>query len=265
MNTSQLLLAFLLSIVAYNLPAATASCGANQILNVAILDGNLPYSEYDPVLEQPFGFDVDFILAIAQRLGYSVNFVFVTSQPTAGDLDAGLYDLYADSGTNLDLVTLTLYGAVVTDISQITNIAAPAEYRGYLFSEQCCAFMYLFQAAINELIANGTYANVVQKQRQDPRQIGHTFGLGHFYSNIFSDGALVEPLPFNSALGGTIPQIIGNPTGVTGCRADALVSLPILPNNCYIQAAQTLPICYTFTGTTDSGHFSGTGCIDLNA
>lgn len=250
-----------LFILGINLGAAPPPCGSSGILNVAILDGAPPYSDYDPVLDIPYGFDVDLVMAIAKMLGYTVNFIFVVTQPSGPELDSGTYDLYANSAVDLDAITLLSYGGIITDISQITNTAGAAEYRGYLFSKNCCALMYQFEAAITALVENGTYAHLIQKQRQDPRQIGFTANMGRFFSASASNAKLVEPLEFNSSLAGTIPQAIGNPTGSTGCR-NARTTLP--STSCLSQfVIAHSPHCFTFTGITNSGPFSGSGCTNL--
>lgn len=262
LNIKKVLLYFIVSLAqGINLHAATASCGNNGTLNVAILDANQPYSDYDPVLNTPYGFDVDLVMALAKILGYKVNFIFVLAQPSAADLNTGVYDLYANSNTMLDILTLISYGGLITDIALITDVAGTPEYRGYLFSQSCCALMSQFEIAITSLVENGTYADLVQKQRQDPRQIGFTANMGRFFSAIAPDAKLVEPLEFNSSLAGTIPQTIGNPMGATGCRS-ARTGLP--QTNCLSQfvIANTLN-CFTFTGITDSGPFSGTGCTSF--
>ncbi len=237
-------------------------CGVSGTLNVGILSGaaNLPYSDYDTTLHVPFGFDVDLVAAIAKVLGYNVNFIFVASQAAAEtDLTAGTLDVYANSATELDTGTLGSYGAVVTDISQITNDATDPIYRGYLFSQQCCALMYQFEAALNQLIGNGTYADLLQKQREDPRQ-SFKGDYGQFNTTINPFGILVSPLIFNSSMAGTITQgTAATVTGSTGCRTQR-VGLPV--SNCVSQfVIFNTPNCYTFTGSaTGVGPVSGTGC-----
>lgn len=240
------LLTFFVSGIQWNLNGAVP-CGSTGILNVGILSANQPYSDFDPVLNQPFGFDVDLICAIARLLGYQINFVFVASLADAqGALAAGTIDVYANSATPVTAL-VPLNGAVITDISQTTNPAAVDQYRGYIFEPICCSLMNQFDAAITALVENGTYADILQKQRQDPRIIS-TAGLGYYATPLFPIGILVEPREFNSSMAGTIPQIIGLPTGATGCRA-ARAGLPA--TTCLSEFVIANSSCtFTFTGPT---------------
>ena len=236
-----------------SLYAATAPCGSSGILNVGILDDHNPYSDFDDTTGIPYGFDVDLVCAIAKLLGYSINFVFVPDAAFAGaGILAGSIDIFANSATDLNGTTLGFFGAVVTDISHITNAAEPQDLvtsplRGYLFNRQCCSLMYQFEAALTALVENGTYAEILQKQRQDPGQAGDTDGMGQFAFSLISGNKLVEPLPFHSSMAGTIPQgIASGPTGVTGCL-NAKVGVP--QTNCFTEfVLSTLPCTFTFTG-----------------
>ena len=225
---------------------AAVPCASSGILNVGVLPGNQPYSAQIFGPGTPFGFDVDLVRAIAALLGYQVNFIVVADFASAAAfLLNGTIDVFANSDEALDDIELALFGGVVTDMSHITNplepqAAATSPLRGYLFNKSCCNLMFLFESAITALVENGTYAALVQKQRQDPLQAGFTTGMGQFSFSITGPNKLVEPLEFHSTLAGTIPA-----TGCTGPR-------PALPQiSCIAQfAILTSTGTFTFTGPT---------------
>lgn len=243
--------------------AAVPSCGGSGVLNVGIIESNEPYSGFDASTGEPFGFDVDLVLAIARLVGYKVNFVLFPAMPAAlNALATNQIDLIANSFTFLDPLTLADFGAVVTDISGVTNeVVGLAIYRGYLFNRTCCRLMYQFEAAINTLVTNGTYADLLQLQRQDPRQqvAISTFDLGYFSNSTTPNGILVAPLSSNSSMAGTIPS---NPTGASGCRGQR-AGAGLLPASCMAQFALTqAPVCFGFTAAVGStGPTGGTGCL----
>lgn len=234
----------------YTAQAALPTCGSDGLLNVGILLENLPYSAYDPFTNAPFGFDVDLICALARSLGYNINFEFFTSN-LAGQLAllAGDIDIYANSAIDLNDTFLSSFNGLVTDMSHITSTgdaqsASASPLRGYFFNAACCPLIRLFESALTNLVENGTYANLVQKQRQDPRQAGFLTGLGQFSFTPTGPNKLVEPLEFHSTLAGTIS------TGCTGPRP----SLPV--STCLSQfVINNTPCSFTFTGAT--GGFGG--------
>lgn len=200
------------------------------VLRVGILPGNLPFSDVDS-FGNAIGFDPLLAQAVAQLLGYqTVQFTgFATTAAAEAALDAGTIDIYADSSNSLPL-SASPYIGVITDISQLfaTNTA-----RGWELSLGCCGLARSIELAINELVNNGRYAQILQLLRLNNLTGGETLGVP-------APGVLLEPFPFASSEAGTIP---------TTCISAGPVSLPQL--NCISAFLQNgCVISSTFTGAT---------------
>ena len=120
---------------------------------------------------------------------------------------------------------------VITDISQIyaTNTA-----RGWELSLGCCGLARRIELALNEIVNNGRYAQILQLLRLNNLTNGELLGVPS------PSGVLFEPIPFASSEAGTIP---------TTCISAGPVSLP--QTNCisaFLQAG--CAISTTFTGVT---------------
>jgi hypothetical protein len=209
------------------LPCGTTIPG---VLRVGILPGNLPFSDID-AFGNAIGFDPLLAQAVAQLLGYeTVQFIgFGSTAAAEAALDTGTIDIYADSSNSLPLA-LSPYIGVITDISQLyaTNTA-----RGWELSLGCCGLARRIELALNEIVNNGRYAEILQLLRLNNLTDGFTLGVP-------APGVLLEPFPFASSEAGTIP---------TTCISAGPVSLP--QTNCisaFLQAGCSISI--TFTGVT---------------
>lgn len=210
------------------LPCGTTIPG---VLRVGILPGNLPFSDID-AFGNAIGFDPLLAQAVAQLLGYeTVQFIgFGSTAAAEAALDTGTIDIYADSSNSLPLA-LSPYIGVITDISQIyaTNTA-----RGWELSLGCCGLARRIELALNEIVNNGRYAEILQLLRLNNLTNGELLGVPS------PSGVLFEPIPFASSEAGTIP---------TTCISAGPVSLP--QTNCisaFLQAG--CAISTTFTGVT---------------
>ncbi len=248
--------------------AATAPCGISGTLNVGISQFNQPYSDFSAANDVIFGFDVDLVLAIAQILGYSVNFVFVSDLSAAETaLLNGTIDIYANSATILTNDLLAGFQGLITDVSHILDPSEPqaattSPYRGYVFRQECCNLISRFEVALSYLVQNGIYAYMLQKERANPLDF-NTANMGQYSFTPTGPNILVEPLPYNSSMAGTILQgVASSSTGITGCGSDLIPLSQFNPatSNCYVAANPN--ICYTFTGASGAtGPVSGAGCL----
>ena len=225
-----------LALVSAICPVANASvpCGTSSagVLNVGILPGNLPYS--DIVGGQAVGFDPLLVVQVAKLLGYNtVNFIgFPNTGAALAALAAGTIDIYANSSIFLTTPPTNFIG-IVTDISELY---AADEVNGWLVNPSCCALAALIEVALNQVIENGQYAQILQQIRLT----GFTGPLGQPYTGNNPVPILFQPFPFASSEVGTIPAL---------CASGDPVVLP--QTNClaaYLQANCT-PTA-TFTGAT---------------
>lgn len=216
---------------------AAVTCGASAagVLNVGILPVNLPYSAVQSGVA--VGFDPLLIEAAATLLGYNkVNFIgYSTAGAAIAALNSGAIDVYANSRT--PLATHSPYSTigVVTDISN--ELASGGIPNGWLVNITCCRLALLLEAAVTQLVENGTYARILQEVRFAGLADGRTLGISTLNNPT---GALQEPDPFASSEVGTIPS---------ACLASGPVGLP--PTNCisaFLQANCLPPT--TFTGAT---------------
>jgi len=216
---------------------AISCAAATTTLRVGILDDNLPYSSV--VNGIAIGFDPLLVTEIAKYLGYStVEFIIYPNilDATAA-VQGGQIDVFAFSDTALtpsNVMASDVFG-IITDISQIyTNDFAG----GYLISNQCCTLALGFEQAINTLVANGVYAQLLQAVRL----AGHTEGLllGLPRSSGVA-GTLLEPIPFFSSEFGTITA--------SGCSASGpSYQQPVLPTLSPISAYLLNNFTPTITG-----------------
>lgn len=234
-NTYKKIIVSLLLIGCAQTVDAAVSCGASApgVLNVGILPDNLPYS--DIVAGDAVGFDPLLAVAVAKLLGYdTVNFIGFGGYAAAeAALLAGTIDIYANSATYL-VVPPTLFIGIVTDISELYDAN---EINGWLLNPGCCALAEQLQAAINQVVATGGYARILQQLRLDGLTAGVTLGqpyTGDFLTELF------QPFPFASDELGTIPAV---------CDPSGPVLLP--QPNCIAAYLQSVcsPVT-TFTGAT---------------
>ena len=111
---------------------------------------------------------------------------------------------------------------------------------GWQLSLGCCQLALELEAAISELVANGTYAKILQIVRFDGLTGDYTLGIPVVVSPT---GLLEEPFPYASSELGTIP------TTCAQFGPNFTVALP--QTNCisaYLQANCT-PVT-SFTGAT---------------
>lgn len=216
---------------------AAVPCGSSGagVLNVGILPVNLPYGDVSS--GNAIGFDPLLAEAVAKLLGFdTVNFIGYASPGFAlAALAGGEIDIYANSAT--PLVTTYPYSTigVVTDISNV--VASGGIPNGWQVNLGCCALALSLEAAITQIVANGTYAQILQEVRLNGWSNGRVLGISTT-NNIF--GALQEPEPFDSSEIGTIPA---------PCLAAGPISLP--QTNCisaFLQANCTPTT--SFTGAT---------------
>lgn len=225
--------------------AALVPCGnsGSGVLNVGFLPGNLPFSGWDSVTNSAVGFDPLLVTAVAELLGYdTVNFIGYASNPAAlAALNAGTIDVYVNSGRALSVPPTTFIG-VVTDISSI----AEGIVRGWAVNLSCCILALQFEAAITQLVANGTYAEILQTLRLNNLTGGDLLGFPDYSAFVTSPtglgatGVLLEPFAFAGSEVGTIPS---------ACSTVGPISLP--QTNCisaYLQS--TCTPTNTFTGAT---------------
>jgi ABC-type amino acid transport substrate-binding protein len=227
--------------------AASVTCAAAPIitLNVGILNGNLPYSNVAVVggISTAEGFDPLLVSQIAKRLGYTtVNFIVYANTALAEiALDNGSIDVYANSGNSINptLLTAINFNGVVTDISKI--FSSP-NANGYEFATTCCNLALKFEQAINELVANGVYAQLLQAVRLAGHASGTLLGMP---ASSGVTGVLLEPFPFFSSEFGTI-----NPSGCSATGPSYQISvLPTLsPISAYVLANFTPTITGAATG-----------------
>ncbi len=181
-----------------SIPCGTSSAG---VLNVGILPGNLPYS--DVVSGQAVGFDPLLAIQIAKLLGYNtVNFIGFGSEANAlAALIAGTIDIYANSANFLNTPPTDFIG-VITDISELYQAN---EVNGWLLNANCCILAEQIQMALNQIIASGGYAQILQQLRLE----GQTGGmiLGQPYTGNTPVPVLFQPFSFASDEIGTIPSI----------------------------------------------------------
>lgn len=218
-------------------PCGTATGSAGLVLNVGILPGNLPYS--DIVAGQPVGFDVLLVIRVAKLLGYdTVNFIGYASGAVAeAALIAGDIDIYANSAEFPEIPPTNFIG-IVTDISELYRAN---EVNGWILNTTCCDLAEQIQAAINQVVASGGYAQILQQLRLANQTAGMV--LGQPYTGNQPVPVLFQPFPFASDEIGTIPAIC-SPTG-----PNFVVNLP--RTNCisaFLQSNCLLTI--TFTGAT---------------
>lgn len=174
-------------------------CGSTApgVLNVGILPGNLPYSDWDASTNSAVGFDPLFITAVAKFLGYqTINFIGYGSNGDGLDaLANGEIDVYANSGLLLNTAVPFDTIGVVTDVSQLIDGAA----FGWQLNLGCCGLALGLEAAVTYAVEQGVYANVLQQLRADGLTNGFDLGV--------PTGVLVEPFPFASSEIGTIPPV----------------------------------------------------------
>lgn len=200
------------------------------VLRVGILPQNLPWSDID-VFGNAIGFDPLLAQEVAKILGYqTVQFTgFPDDASALAALSVGTIDIYANSALSLAVPPTTTIG-VVTDISGIAfNIA-----NGWRLNLGCCALARQIELAINQIVVNGQYAQILQILRLNNLLNGAIVGVPQ------ANGVLVEPFPFASSEIGTIP---------TTCLSAGPISLPQL--NCISAFLQNgCVISTTFTGAT---------------
>lgn len=216
-----------LSILQAAIPCGNAIPG---VLRVGILPGNLPYSDVNTA-GNAIGFDSLLAQAVAQVLGYSsVQFTgFGSSSAAQAALTAGTIDVYANSATNI--TPPSAFIGVVTDISDL-GISSTVVY-GWQLNPACCALARRIELAVNQIVGNGQYAQILQTLRLNGQTGGLTLGVP-------SPGFLLQPFPFASSEVGTIPAT---------CLSTGPVSLPA--TNCisaFLAAGCT--ITTTTTGVT---------------
>lgn len=201
------------------------------VLRVGIVPENLPWSDIDS-FGNAIGFDPELVQAVAGLLGYeTVQFVgFADAFDAQAALTAGTINIYANSGQLLSIPPVNFIG-IVTDISGI----ASGSLNGWIFNTACCRLARQVELAINQLVANGRYAQILQILRLNNLTNGLNLGLP-----TSATGVLQEPFPFASSEAGTIP---------TTCITAGPVSLPEL--NCISAFLQNgCSISTTFTGAT---------------
>lgn len=213
-------------------------CGASApgVLNVGFLPDTLPYSGYDAGTNSAVGFDPLLISAAAQLIGYdTVNFIGYASASDALDaLADGSIDVFADSAAALDTAAPYVTIGIVTDIS---HIALGVPY-GWQLNLACCGLALQLEAAITELVDNGTYAKILQLVRLEGLSTGFVLGVP-----ASASGILQEPFPYASSEVGTIPT--------TCAQFGPNFSVTLPATNCisaYLQANCTPAT--TFTGAT---------------
>jgi|GEM_PF-2294373 len=173
-------------------------------LNVGILDDNLPYSAI--IGDTAAGFDPLLITLIAKRLGYGiVNFIVCASPSDAlSNVLLGIIDVYANSGNAVTLFDPSAsINGIVTDISKIYSTLSP---NGYVVYIACCDLALKIEQAINEIVANGQYAQLLQAVRLADHTEGFILGMP---TSSSVSGILLEPGPFFSSEFGSI--------GASGC------------------------------------------------
>ena len=212
---------------------AAVSCGTAipGVLRVGILPDNLPFSAVSSGVA--VGFDPLLVTAVAQLLGYdSVQFTgFASSSLALTALTAGTIDVYANSGRTLAIPPTTYIG-VVTDISALDF----GDVSGWAVTLGCCSLALSIEAAITQLVENGTYAQILQTLRLNNLTAGDLLGFP-----VSATGVLLQPFPFASRETGTIPST---------CTVVGPISLPA--KNC-ISAFLQLSCSgatTTFTGAT---------------
>lgn len=215
---------------------AAVPCGSSApgVLNVGILPANLPYSEI--VDGVAVGFDPLLAQAVAKLLGYdTVNFIgFGNSTAAEAALLAGTIDIYANSATSLSVPPAVELIGVVTDISALYAVN---EINGWLLNSTCCQFAQQLQAAINQVVASGSYAQILQQLRFNGLTAGRLLGQPFAFG---PSTALLEPFPFASDEIGTIPPV---------CALNGPASLP--QRNCVSTYLQSVCSPSTsFTGAT---------------
>jgi len=238
-------LAILMLVSPFVNTAAFVPCGNSGagVLNVGFLPGNLPYSDWNASTNSAEGFDPLLIQAAAKLLGYgTVNFIGYASNALAlSALSAGTIDVYVNSGRALSVPPTTFIG-VVTDISFI----AEGIVRGWALNPSCCALALQLEAAVTQLVENGTYAEILQTLRLNNLTNGELLGLPNYSlfvtspTGLGATGVLLEPFDYASSEVGTIPST---------CSVAGPVSLP--QTNCisaYLQSQCTGVT--TFTGAT---------------
>ena len=204
----------LLSLVAS--PAfAAVPCGSSGagVLNVGILPVHLPYSDISG--GNAIGFDPLLIEAVAKVLGFDTrsNFYrFCKSWFCTCSISFWCDYIYANSST--PLVTTSPYSTigVVTDISNVQSSGGIPN--GWQVNLGCCALASALDAAITQLVSNGTYAQILQEVRLNGWSNGRASGISTINNPL---GALQEPEPFDSSEIGTIPA---------PCIAAGPISLP---------------------------------------
>jgi hypothetical protein len=182
-------------------------------------------------------------------MGYdSVNFVgFGTDGDGLDALAAGLIDVYANSSSDDSLATSAPYGTigVVTDISQLS--VAGGVPTGWQVNLGCCQLALQLEAAVTELVNNGTYAKILQLVRLNGL-VGPAALILGLPLVVSPSGVLQEPFDFASSELGTIP------TTCAQFGPSFAVDLPA--TNCisaYLQANCTPAT--TFTGATGRSSF----------
>lgn len=222
---------------------ASVPCGTSApgVLNVGILPDNLPWSDWDSVTDMAIGFDPLLITQAAKLLGYdTVNFIgfgSVVAGITA--LNAGEIDVFADSSLILPASAPYSTIGVVTDISDLS--LPGGEPLGWKFNLACCHLALLLEAAVTQLVENGTYARILQDLRLNDLTNGLVLGIPRVVS---PSGILQEPFDFASSELGTIPAT---------CNASGSLSVGVsLPQtNCISAYLQTVCTPSTpFTGAT---------------
>lgn len=200
------------------------------VLRVGILPGNLPWSDID-AFGNAIGFDPLLAQAVAKILGYeTVQFIGFPDDATGlAALSVGTIDIYANSADGLTVPPATTIG-VVTDISGLSLGIA----NGWQLNLGCCGLARQIELAINQIVANGQYAQILQLLRLNNLLNGTILGVPQ------PNGVLVEPFPFASSEVGTIP---------TTCLTAGPISLPQL--NCISAFLQNgCVVSTTFTGAT---------------
>lgn len=215
-------------------------CGGSVpgVLNVGILPDNLPFSDWDPITNTAVGFDPLLITAAAKLLGYeTVNFIGYGSDADAlAALNSGEIDVYANSDDSLDTSEPFATIGVVTDISALSISNQP---NGWQVNLGCCGLALSLEAAITQLVDNGTYAKILQLVRLNGLvPPGDVLGIP-----ADQGGVLLEPFPFASSEIGTIP--------LACVQSGPNFAMTVPATNCisaFLQANCT-PLT-TFTGAT---------------
>ena len=234
MNTHKILLTLIASIsLMPSFVQSSIACGAAipGVLRVGVLPGNLPWSDVDG-FGDAIGFDPLLAEAIAQLLGYeSIQFTgFATAGAAQAALTAGTIDVYANSAQDLTVPPTDFIG-IITDISGFYDSGA---INGWQLNLACCGLARSIELALNQIVDNGRYAQILQTLRLNNLTSGLLLGFPS------PSGVLLEPIPFASSEAGTIP---------TTCLTAGPISLPL--TNCISAFLQnSCAITATFTGVT---------------